>query len=288
MAFPPLHHPAWLRQHLLHATHPNQVPEALLSQVRQGLSRYASVAPRVSIVIPAFNEEANIFRTLSSIAALRLPDLLSVELLVVDDASTDATPDWLHALGVPTLRMTQNGSVKEARHRGLQSCRGEIVLQADADSVYPPDWGIQYVEILAHQGVSLVYGGHAFLPDPRTSRLAFACHEALGNLARSLRRRHREHINVHGFNSAFWRDQAIQYGSYDHDEKGSEDGHMALQLALVGRLHYCSAASCLVWTSPRRLLAHGSLWQGSWRRIQRDGLRLVEYLTGKKGNSTKP
>ncbi|MDP5171016.1 MAG: glycosyltransferase [Bacteroidia bacterium] len=281
MAIPPLQLPSWLSRHLLVATHPDQLAPTELMRIRQGLSRFRSEGAKASIVIPAYNEGANIIRTLSSLAELVLPDEVVVELLVVDDASTDSTPDWLHALGVHHIRLPENSSPKEARRLGLEACHGEIVLQADADSVYPAQWGKRYLEVLEHEGVSIVYGGHSFLPDPRAGRLALATHEALGNVARSLRRRHREHINVHGFNSAFWRGQGLQYGSYDHDPLGSEDGHMALKLSKVGQLRYCPGTNCKVWTSPRRLLAKGGLAGGSIRRIKKEVRRMGEYLTGR-------
>ncbi len=281
MSIPTLILPAWLRPHLLQANHPGQLASQDLLRLREGLATYSPEKPAASIVIPAFNEAEHIAKTLSSLASLQLPRTRPIELLVVDDASTDATPEWLEALGVRFIRLPSNLSAKEARKAGLEACRGEIVLQADADSVYPPGWGFRFLDLLAQPEVAMVYGGHAFLPDPRTSRVALAVHEGLGNVARQIRRRHREHINVHGFNSAFWRGQGLQYGSYDHDQWGSEDGQMALALGKVGKLVYCHQLSCRVWTSPRRLLAQGGLWKGSARRLARDWRRMKEYLTGK-------
>ena len=280
MSLPALILPAWLRPHLLEASHPDQLSGQDLRRIREGLAHFSPEKPTASIVIPAFNEAGHIAKTLSSLASLQLPGAQAIELLVVDDASTDATPEWLEALGVRFIRLPSNLSAKEARKAGLEACRGEIVLQADADSVYPPGWGFRYLDLLAKPGVAMVYGGHAFLPDPRATRLALALHEGLGNVARNIRRRHREHINVHGFNSAFWRSQGLQYGSYDHDELGSEDGQMAIALSRVGKLVYCPQVSCRVWTSPRRLLAQGGLWKGSAQRLVRDWRRMKEYLTG--------
>lgn len=127
----------------------------------------------------------------------------------------------------------------------------------------------------------MVYGGHSFLPDHRASRFSLAIHEGLGNIARSLRRRHREYINVHGFNSGFRRKEGLDHGSYNHDELGSEDGEMAKRLQQIGKLSYCPDAGSRVWTSPRRLLTHGGLIAGSWRRIKKELKRSLEYLTGK-------
>lgn len=281
MAFPPLLIPTWLEKHLRLSGMTPDNPSSELESIKLGLSRFTSENPEISIVIPAFNEGKNIPAMLSSLSKLTLPDHYRVELLVVDDASTDETPDWLKVLGVPFVRLDKNSSVREARKRGLQVCKGEIILQADADSVYPTDWGHQYAVCLNNPEIVLVYGGHSFLPDSRASRLSLAVHEGLGNIARSIRRRHREYINVHGFNSAFRRQQGLDHGSYNHDELGSEDGEMAKRLQQIGKLCYCPDKGSRVWTSPRRLLTNGGLLAGSWRRIKKEVKRQEEYLTGK-------
>lgn len=281
MAFPPLTIPPWLQEHLgLHTLTPDS-SSTELEAVRAGLSRFSSENPEVSVIVPAFNEGKNIPAMLSSLSKLTLPDQYRVELLVVDDASTDETPEWLKVLNVPFVRLDKNSSVREARKKGLQVSKGRIILQADADSIYPPNWGHRYVECLNKPEIAMVYGGHSFLPDPRASRTSLAIHEGLGNIARSIRRRHREYINVHGFNSAFRRQEALEHGSYNHDELGSEDGEMAKRLQQIGKLCYSPDAGSRVWTSPRRLLTNGGLIAGSWRRIKKELKRSIEYLTGK-------
>lgn len=285
MAFPPLRTPPWLQKHLRLSDMTPDSHSSELEPIRLGLSRFTSETPEISIVVPAFNEGKNIPAMLCSLSKLTLPDHYRVELLVVDDASTDETPDWLKVLNVPFVRLENNSSVREARKRGLQVCKGSIILQADADSIYPADWGHQYVACLNNPEIVMVYGGHSFLPDSRASRFSLAIHEGLGNIARSIRRRHREYINVHGFNSAFRRQQGLDHGSYNHDALGSEDGEMAKRLQQIGKLCYCSDKGSRVWTSPRRLLTNGGLLAGSWRRIKKEVKRQGEYLTG---NSPTP
>lgn len=285
MAIPPFFIPSSIRRYLAVSQDPDPAGMAI-EGIRKGISRYSSVDPEVSIVIPAYNEGINILPTLASLASLSLPDRFSTEILVIDDGSTDDTREWLERLNVPHISLPENLSIKGARQEGLKACKGKIVLQADADSVYPPGWGIRYVEVLTSQSsVALAYGGHAFLPDPRTTRFALAIHEALGNVARKIRRKHREFINVHGFNSAFRREEALLHGSYEHDSLGSEDGEMARRLGEVGDLVYCGTRACRAWTSPRRLLATGGLLEGSIRRIKKEVRRLSEYLTGNKNGT---
>lgn len=285
MAIPPIIIPSQIRDHLAFSEDPDP-SEEIYEEIRKGLKRFEADHPEVSIVIPAYNEGKKILATISSISRLDLPDQIPTEVLVIDDGSTDDTRDWLERLSIPHISLPENLSIKGARQKGLEACRGKIVLQADADSVYPRRWGIRYAEILSQDpGISLVYGGHAFLPDPRTNRLALAFHESLGNIARQIRRRHREYINVHGFNSAIRKKEALAHGSYEHDRLGSEDGEMARRLGEIGTLHYCSDRSCRAWTSPRRLLSTGGLMGGTIRRIKKEVKRLSEYLTGNKNGT---
>jgi glycosyltransferase involved in cell wall biosynthesis len=89
--------------------------------------------PTVSVVIPAFNAESTLGRALDSIALQSCP---AIEVIVVDDCSTDATPriaaDYT-ALPVRVLRQPGNRGAAAARNAGLACCRGEFVAFLDAD-----------------------------------------------------------------------------------------------------------------------------------------------------------
>ncbi len=255
----------------------------LIDQIRIGLRRFQCPHPKVSIVMPVFNEERSLLRTLSSLSQLTLPLSVPTELLLINDGSTDRTQELIDLLGIRSIRLFDNRRQKVSRWVGLQQARGEIVLHADADTLYPPDWGKAFVRVLSEKPeVAMVYGPHAFVPAAGKGRLPYAFHETLGKILYQFRRRHRPHINVHGFNSALRRDQALQFGSYDHDEWGSEDGHMAWLMHKVGKLQPVNQPSSLAWTSDRRLQKEGGLVAAFWNRIQKEGSRLPEYFLGQK------
>lgn len=91
----------------------------------------------VLIVIPAYNEEANIAETLAEIDA----SALDVDMLVVDDGSHDATASVAAAWGVPVLRLPFNLGVGGAMRAGFVYAerRGyRAVVQVDADGQHPP------------------------------------------------------------------------------------------------------------------------------------------------------
>lgn len=92
---------------------------------------------RVSVVIPAYNRAATIARAIGSALA---QDPSPLEVIVVDDGSTDATPAVVAAIGDPRLRLvTQpNGGVAAARNRGIAEARGELVAFLDSDDEWLP------------------------------------------------------------------------------------------------------------------------------------------------------
>ena len=97
-------------------------------------------APRLSILIPTWNAEATVERALDSVLA---EHAIPLEVVVVDDASTDGTADIVAAIAerdprVVLVRLRANGGVSAARNRGLATVRGEWVAFLDADDLLLP------------------------------------------------------------------------------------------------------------------------------------------------------
>ena len=98
--------------------------------------------PLVTIVLPCFNEQEHVIEEVERICAAMDASGLSYELLVIDDASTDATlplleealPSFPHMRLMPFRR---NGGSGTARRIGTMDARGEIVVWTDADMTYP-------------------------------------------------------------------------------------------------------------------------------------------------------
>jgi chlorobactene glucosyltransferase len=100
--------------------------------------------PKVSILVPARNEERSIERCVRSLATQRFVD---AEVIVVDDRSTDATRDILERLAFEFshVRVVRGEELPEgwvgkpwALHQGVLAARGEWFLFTDADSVHEP------------------------------------------------------------------------------------------------------------------------------------------------------
>jgi len=91
---------------------------------------------RLSIVVPAYNSPREIAECLAAVRAAAPSD---AELIVVDDASTDGTPDVAKAAGATVLRLARNGGPGAARNHGVAHAAGEVILFVDADVVVAPD-----------------------------------------------------------------------------------------------------------------------------------------------------
>jgi GT2 family glycosyltransferase len=91
--------------------------------------------PQVSVVVPAYNAGGYLHACLDAILASPVDRL---ELIVVDDCSTDDTVEVARGRGAKVLRMARNGGPGAARNRGVDEARGEIVVFVDADVVVGP------------------------------------------------------------------------------------------------------------------------------------------------------
>lgn len=94
----------------------------------------------VSIVLPVFNEAGHLRDEVERISAGMDASDYSYEIIVVDDGSTDATPDV--ARGIPDIRyirFAQNRGSGSVRRAGTRLARGRVVVWTDADMSYPND-----------------------------------------------------------------------------------------------------------------------------------------------------
>jgi cellulose synthase/poly-beta-1,6-N-acetylglucosamine synthase-like glycosyltransferase len=125
----------------------------------------AGFAPQVSVVIPAYNEERNIGRCLDALLAAGYPRE-RLEVLVVDDGSTDATREVVRSYaGVRLLCEGHRGKVA-ALNAGVRSAQHEYLLVIDADTLLRPGSVSEIVRPLADPRVAAV-SGMATVGNPR-------------------------------------------------------------------------------------------------------------------------
>lgn len=98
-----------------------------------------AAGPLVSVVVPAFNAEATLERTLRSVSA---QDYARLEILIVDDGSTDSTAEIAarFCAAEPRARLLrkQNGGVASARNHGIARAGGDFIAPIDSDDLWHP------------------------------------------------------------------------------------------------------------------------------------------------------
>jgi glycosyltransferase involved in cell wall biosynthesis len=106
------------------------------------------ITPQVSVIIPAFNAEMTIMAALESALGQTFADL---EVILVDDASTDATVERATAIRDQRVRLLRipHGGVARARNCGIQAARGQFIAFLDADDMWTPDKLEAQVEALS-------------------------------------------------------------------------------------------------------------------------------------------
>lgn len=96
-----------------------------------------SSPPKVSVVIPCRNAERTVGAAVASALAQSLAPL---EVIVVDDASTDGSARVAEAAGARVLRPERRGNAGGARNHGLEAATGELIAFMDADVEIGADW----------------------------------------------------------------------------------------------------------------------------------------------------
>ncbi|MCW8097370.1 bifunctional polysaccharide deacetylase/glycosyltransferase family 2 protein [Streptomyces tauricus] len=110
----------------------------------------------VSVVVPAYNEKECIANTLKSLVQSTHP----IEIIVVDDGSTDGTKEIAEALGMPNVRVIrqENAGKPAALNNGVRNASHDIVVMMDGDTVFEADTVRQLVQPFADPDVGAVAG----------------------------------------------------------------------------------------------------------------------------------
>lgn len=122
-------------------------------------------SPRVSVIVPACNVARYIGHTLESLTRQTWKDF---EVLVVDDASSDETPEIVERMAEPRIRLIRHAAnlgLSAARNTGIAHARGEYLALLDADDLAEPErLAAQVAALDADPGLMMV-GSHVAVID---------------------------------------------------------------------------------------------------------------------------
>lgn len=215
--------------------------------------------PLVTVAIPAHNEEENLFATLRSLSLQETN--CAVEIIVIDNNSSDRTSEIAEKCGVRVLRESTPG-VALARQLGLKEAKGEVVATGDADTVYPPNWLQLLVDPLLHNSsVSCTYSLHCLYDERGEYRLSHFVYQYAKLLFVWMRSFQRGQLNAGGASMAFRREQALFVGGYNLELSRGEDGYLALFLSQFGKVKLVANKAACIYTSNRRMLKDGSAFR---------------------------
>ncbi|MEN6342164.1 MAG: glycosyltransferase [Methanospirillum sp.] len=184
--------------------------------------------PSISVVVPAYEEEARIERCLASLADQTLARE-EYEVIVVDGGSKDRTRE-IASRYADSVFVQTSAKVGGARNDGVHAARAPLVATTDADCVLPRDWVERARDDLLRDGVVMAYGTVSPIEDTVKNRFSLG----LANLLSSIGSRLGFYYTL-GCNSAFRRDVFLRIGGYRTIDAG-DDLEIARRMVREGRV----------------------------------------------------
>ncbi|MFE4194470.1 glycosyltransferase [Paenarthrobacter sp. NPDC056912] len=231
-----------------------------------------SERPLVSVIVPGYNEAVVITKCVESILASRY---LRMEVILVDDGSTDATASIMAGLAEQYDRVRflsqENAGKGAALNRGISAAQGDVLMFVDADGIFAPDTLMHMLEGFDHAKVGAVCGDDrpVNLNRIQTMMLAVLSHVGTGLVRRALSLLHCLPI-VSGNIGAFRSDLVRQVGGFHEDTLGED-------LELTWRVY---KAGYRVRFQPNALVyaESPSTMGGLWRQRVRWSRGLIQTL----------
>ena len=219
------------------------------------------VAP-VSVIVPAYNEKEGIAAAVRSFATGDHPG--GIEVVVVDDGSTDGTADIVDGLGLPNVRVVRkpNGGKASALNTGVALARHDLIVMVDGDTIFEPDSVRRLVQPFADPQVGAVSGNvKVGNRDSLVGKWQHIEYVVGFNLDRRLYETLRCMPTVPGAIGAFRREALAQVGGIS-DDTLAEDTDVTMALNRAGwKVVYEERARA--WTEAPATL--GQLWKQRYR-----------------------
>lgn len=180
----------------------------------------------ISVVIPARNEEKFLADCLESLTNQDYGG--EYEIIVADNGSTDKTVEIARNFGARVVACSEKKGVSHARQAGADAARGALIVQADADTIYPRDFLTRIVEqFTAHPEAAAVAGRFLYRDPPSWAKLEYFLRYHLSRLTLFLFGRP---LLISGATLAFRRRAFLSVNGY------KDITYSADQIGITGRL----------------------------------------------------
>ncbi|MEK6556899.1 MAG: glycosyltransferase [Candidatus Margulisiibacteriota bacterium] len=237
---------------------------------------------KLSIIVPAYNEEKNIAKTLQGLKKQTYPN---IELIVVDNNSKDKTSQIAKEHCEKVFLETQQGYIF-AVIRGATEATGELIAFCDADTLYPTDWAERMVKVFSSRtDVVAAYGPCNTFDTNRFMRVL----NQIGYTGFLVVSRLLGLDNTAGFNFMMRKSAYDKAGGYNPAyKKMSPDIELGKRLKSLGKI---SLKPLIVVSSSARRFQEGGairttmMFARAWWSMLRNKLPDVDYNEYNKGVS---
>lgn len=230
-------------------------------------------APRITVVIPAYNAAWCVRRAIDSVLAQSWSDY---ELVVVDDGSTDDTADVLAAYGaqIKVVRQT-NAGLSAARNAGIKAAAGEWVAFLDADDWWLPEKLAAQMALIAREPDIGFCSTSARIVSPDGEQLELWSDGGLhGNILADL---FGANAGVAGSGSAVLarRDLLTRCGGFDTTLRSVEDIDMWMRLAAISTYACVPEALACILRAPGSMSRNREVMRESALRVMKKNRALL-------------
>ncbi|MBI4267478.1 MAG: glycosyltransferase [Chloroflexi bacterium] len=199
------------------------------------------------MVVPALNEEEFLPDCLDSLKNQDYSE--AFEIIVADNGSTDKTAAIARSFEAKVVSCSEVRSVFYARQKGADAAQGDIIVQADADTVYPEEWLRKVAEQFAAHPETVAITGRFFYRDPPWwAKVEYFLRYFVNLLAATFLGRP---LIISGATFAFRRDAFLSANGYRGLSYAADQYGIAERLAKIGKVRFVK--DWFVLTSSRRV-----------------------------------
>ncbi|OGD66588.1 hypothetical protein A2584_05070 [Candidatus Beckwithbacteria bacterium RIFOXYD1_FULL_50_11] len=273
----------WQNYQQLHQKNPAPDSEAKVDFYNQNSQNIKTVNhapnPEAAIIIPAHNESILLPRALAAINQALTFSQTSLSVIVVDNASADATPEIAHAFGPKVVSQPKKG-VAWARQAGLYAVEPStrFILTTDADTVVSENWLSPHLKELADTANQTVFthGPISYECDFKDDLVKWFLYEIYKRAAFQVQKTKPEElkIGIGGGNSGFIKSVALKENGYNTTLHTGEDIDLMKRILNNGQDKRVDAS---VITSNRRIIHQDGIVYHSLRKLY---CNVVYFATG--------